>query len=229
MAAHRGVPFSIREEEIDNGPRGWNYVRVTILDENGKEIGGYERTYPRFAASTFHPFFQHGRWWALYSKDYTATRVMTLPECEDWCGEESNPGGFCPTGYYVPRYRPAKWQTDTGTYDEYIGEGAWGWNDPAQTNYTDIGDPLYCPFGLVSGCIWGDDTSWKVQYLDLAGLPERRFLRDERFGYFELLDNDALRDCLDMSSWRPDEPVIGLRGVRWQRLDTGESVFPANR
>lgn len=229
MAADTAVPFSIREEEIDNSPRGWNYTRVTIHDDDGREIGGYERNYPRFAASTFCPFHLHDRWWALYSRDYTATRIMTLPECEDWCGEEPNPTGFCPTGYHVPRYRPAKRQTDSGIYDEYIGEGAWGWDDPAKTNYVDIGDPLYCPFGLVSGCIWGDDTSWKVQYIDLAGLPEKRFIRDDRFGYFELFDKDLLRDCLDMSGWRLDDPAIGLRGVRWQRVDTGGSVFPANR
>lgn len=82
---------------------------------------------------------------------------------------------------------------------------------------------------MISGCIWGDDSSWKIQYLDLSGLPERRFLRDDRFGYFELLDKEQIAACLDMTGWRPDDPVVGLKGIRWQRLDTGESGFPANR
>ena len=223
------VPFKIRQEEIDNSPRGWNYVRVVILDGDGREIGEYVRSYPSFAEATFHPFFLHDRWWALYSKDYTATRVITLPECEDWCGEEEGAGGFCPTGYYVPRYRPALTEHSKGIFDEFIGEGAWGWDNPDKAGFIDVQVAQYCPFGLISGCIWGDDSSWKVQYLDLAGLPDRELLRDERFGYFELLEKDLLKDCLNMNSWEPDDPVIGLRGVRWQRVDSGESVFPANR
>lgn len=136
MAEKHAVPFSTREEVIDNRPRGWGYVRVTILDQDGREIGDYERNHPSFAASTFHPFHLHGRWWALYSRDYTATRVMILPECEDWCGEEPYAGGFCPTGYHVPRYRPAKRKTDTGTHDTYIGEGTSGWNEPEKRTWS---------------------------------------------------------------------------------------------
>lgn len=41
-------------------------------------------------------------------------------------------------------------------------------------------------FGFVWGCYWGDDSSWKVQYLDLSRIEEGMISRDERFGYVEL-------------------------------------------
>ncbi len=41
-------------------------------------------------------------------------------------------------------------------------------------------------FGFVWGCHWGDDTSWKVQYLDLSGIQDGVISREERFGYLEL-------------------------------------------
>lgn len=225
MAEKQDVPFSVRLKEIKN-PNAWSCTGVTILDEQGREIGGYERSYPSYGDTTFRPFFLHGRWWALYSRDYTATRVMTLPDCEDWCGEEENGAGFCPVDYYVPRYLPAKWKPGEEVFDVCIGEGARGWDDPGKTGYFDIGAPQYCPFGLVAGCIWGDDSSWKVEWLDLSRLPGKEFAREPRFGYVELLGD--LKDSIDMGAWRPDEPDIAITGKRWLNSDTGKSEFPVN-
>ena len=41
-------------------------------------------------------------------------------------------------------------------------------------------------FGFVWGCVWGDDSSWKVQHLDLSRVGEGELTRDERFGYVML-------------------------------------------
>jgi hypothetical protein len=38
----------------------------------------------------------------------------------------------------------------------------------------------------VAGCVWGDDTSWKVQYLDLSRARQGIVTRDDRLGYIEL-------------------------------------------
>lgn len=40
--------------------------------------------------------------------------------------------------------------------------------------------------GFVSGCVWGDDSSWKVECLDLTRVSEGVLKRDSRLGYFEL-------------------------------------------
>ena len=69
-------------ERIDHGKRGWDY-------------------YPTLFR-TFYPFQLGGRWLALYSRHYTATRLMALPSCADLGGEEPADAGFCPVDFYVP-------------------------------------------------------------------------------------------------------------------------------
>lgn len=215
------TPFKVREEEIPRAG-GWPATRITILGADGAELGHYERNYHSFGAATFCPFFLHGRWWALYSPVYTATRVMTLPDCEDWCGETAEGPGFCAAEYYVPRYRTAKQREDGKVVDAVVAEGAPGWIAPELLDYFDVGEPQYCPFGFASGCVWGDESSWRVEVFDFASLPEKRFTRAARFGTLHLLDELSLREAIDMERWRPDDPVVGVVNKRWQSLGTGK-------
>ena len=53
-----------------------------------------------------------------------------------------------------------------------------------------------CGFGFVSGCVWGDDCSWKLQYLDLSRAHEGKVVREERFGYVEVPDRLRLWEAL---------------------------------
>jgi hypothetical protein len=52
---------------------------------------------------------------------------------------------------------------------------------------------LYYPFGFVAGCIWGDDSSWKIEFLDLSEIASGVIKRDARFGYIEMPDRMSLR------------------------------------
>jgi hypothetical protein len=74
-------------------PGVMNSSLVAILDGD-IEIGSYERNYPSFAETTFEPFELRGEWYALYSPNYTSTRLMKLPECRDIGGEEPHSHGF---------------------------------------------------------------------------------------------------------------------------------------
>lgn len=146
----------------------WSTLRVDVMRRNddgtAEKIGEYERGYSSMYA-TFHPFRQGDREFALYSHQYTGTCVMELPSCRHVCGEcEWKALGFCPTGFYVPTR-----EGDTSEPEE-----------PGEE------DPVGGQFGFVCGCVWGDDTSWKIQFLDLSKLPEGKFTRDDRFGYLEL-------------------------------------------
>src|SRR5688500_20337546 len=88
--------FYTRTEDIDNVPGAWKYLLVSIFESDGtgeRKIGEYVRNYSSFF-STFHPFQQNGKWYALYSKEYTATRVMELPSCRDIAGEEHHSHGL---------------------------------------------------------------------------------------------------------------------------------------
>lgn len=78
---------------------------LVSIYEGDQYLGSYERMFPALGESTFYPFESGTRWYALYSADYTTTRLMSLPECQDLGGEEPIPHGFCPVEFYVPRYR----------------------------------------------------------------------------------------------------------------------------
>lgn len=160
--------YKVKTTPIDNGKGYWSYLNVEIFEGENK-IGEYIRNYSTLY-NTFVPFVQNGKEYALYSKNYTATRVMELPSCKDLCGEENNQYGFCPTGYYVP----------------YTTED--------MLEYEDEDGKVIGPngqFGFVCGCVWGDDTCWKVQYLDLTKISEGILVREARFGYIELFGSSS--------------------------------------
>jgi hypothetical protein len=90
--------------------------------------------------------------------------------------EEPHPGGFCPVGFYVPDW----WDIHDGS----VLPGSTRWRHDYEFPKGD--------FGFVWGCIWGDDSSWKVQYLDLSRVQEGAIARDERFGYLELASHPKL-------------------------------------
>jgi hypothetical protein len=155
---------------IDNGKGAWNSLLIGIYEWNPetneeKRLGEYVRNYLRLM-HTFCPFVMNGKDYALYSADYTTTRVMSLPECKDLGGEDRDSWGFCPTDYYVH-------VTSTG----YL-------------------------LGFVAGCYWGDDSDWKVQYLDLRRADQGIIQREEkRFGRLAIPNDLTLEESLDIEDW----------------------------
>lgn len=155
--------------KIENRPGTWNSLRVEIIKKNidgETKVGEYVRNYHSLY-HTFCPFEQGGILYALYSPDYTGTRIMRLPDCVDMGGESRNEHGFCPVDYFVP--------------DEIINKEAAG------------------KMGFVAGCVWGDDSSWKIQYLDLSKVAEGILIRSGKFGYLEMPKNfNRLEECISM-------------------------------
>ena len=178
--------FHVKGTPIKND-KGWDYILVEIFDHENK-IGEYIRTYPYQFKTTFFPFEQDKEWFALYSKDYTATRVMQLPSCEDLCGEDENKFGFCPAHFYVPFGKDFKDEEDT--FENTDGK---------EYKYTTIRSNINGKIGFVAGCVWGDDSNWKIQFLDLSKIKDKIFVRDDRFGYIELPINLSLKKAINMS------------------------------
>jgi hypothetical protein len=157
-----------------NEPGAWHSTIVEVFrradSRSGAEkLGEYERNYSLL--QSFEPFRQGQREFALISRDYTKTAVLDL-QSGRVIAEEIDTGhhGFCPVGFYVPDW----WDVNDGS----VIPGSECWNTGLEWP---VGD-----FGLVWGCYWGDDGSWKVQHLDLSRIQEGIVLRDERFGYVEL-------------------------------------------
>ena len=76
-------------------------------------------------------------------------------------------------------------------------------------------------WGLVAGCIWGDDSSWKIQYLDLSRAAEGIIGREERFGYIELPAGRKLYECVD-AEMSPFSGNISIDVRVWFNLETGK-------
>lgn len=155
--------------QSDRPRGGWGESKIEIFILEGSKstlIGGYTRNYAAFAAETLYPFSRGNRDYALFSPDYTCTRIMELPSCRDIGGEERSSAGFCPVDYCVP--------------DIYVSESS--------TRESEI--------GFVAGCVWGDDSSWKVECLDLKRVTEGVLKRDSRLGYFELPNKINLQDAI---------------------------------
>lgn len=203
-------------EKVETKPGCWNYTKIGVF-EGDKQVGEYQRNYPSYGEATFCPFIgADGKWYALYSKHYTATRLMSLPNCEDIGGEEPVGHGFCPTGFHVARYTPYIWKATPEDKLHNYPEANHHWLkvDRHERDYED------CPeweselkaeetdsakysgkieydlrLGFVMGCIWGDDSSWKLERLDLTEAHKGILKREASFGYLEL-PGLPLKECL---------------------------------
>ena len=251
--------YFIRElEQINYGPgRGYGrkYGVFQIVDGNEEQIGEYDRNYNELY-DTFFPFQLNGRDLALYSPDYTSTRIMELPSCLDLGGEPRDEMGFCPVEYFIPTYldqeiihesnnealppRQVSKNRVNNPRDFFLKE------ERQEHKYTNgitgqectdviISRPLtpilYYPFGFVAGCIWGDDSSWKIQFLDLSEADKGMLKREERFGYIELPENQTLKDAINMEDFQaqPNEDWannIRINIMQTFDLRTGKRVNP---
>ncbi len=212
--------------ELERRPDTWRGIKVGVLRvENGNEeqVGEYERNYSTLFNS-FHYFQKDGKDFALYSPDYTATRIMELPDCKDIGGEEPDTWGFCPVDYFIPTYIEQETISETkgsmGTnnkevrkerinnpqenaFSEFVNKTPFtnfntGEECETVTIYRPVSQLTYYPFGFVAGCIWGDDSSYKIQYLDLSKADKGIIKREERFGYIELPEEINLREAITM-------------------------------
>lgn len=163
------------------GPRGeptWHSIEVgvfRVVDEQESQVGRYVRNYTTLF-KTFLQFRRGGQDFALYSPDYTCTRLVQLPGCIDIGGEEPSGMGFCPVEYHVACADDA----------DATGETR-----------------LYLECGFVAGCVWGDDSSWKIQFLDLSQATSGRLKRDGRFGYIRLPMKISLAEAISTHTYDP--------------------------
>jgi hypothetical protein len=174
-----------------NPPEAWEAISVDVLrrDPAGHaRIHSYQRHYAML--HTFEPFRQADREFALISRNYTSTDVLDLATGEIIAAEPESSAGFCPVGFYVPDW----WDV----HDGRIIPGSEHWNDDREWPTGQ--------FGFVWGCIWGDDTSWKVEHLDLSRIQQGVITRDDRFGYVELATGTYRPPWLDLDAQAPSAP-----------------------
>jgi hypothetical protein len=204
----------------------WGSSDVRIFD-NDQQIGSYKRNHPGWGDSTFEAFELSGRWDALYARDNTSTRIMSLPECKDIGGEEPHSAGFCPVEFFIPRYRILKSTSTDGRQFEH-----WYFESAAESNLYGL-DSSYqagpwqsLTTGFVAGCLWGDDSSWKLQTIDLSRAAEGIITRSERFGYVEIGVGLPLASAVQL--YRSMPYSLRARIIRQEERDieTGALIDP---
>jgi len=201
--------YSIHTTRIESDESAMDELRVNVFDRAENLIATYDRNHPGMY-NTFEPFRQGEKMFALVSSDYTATAVIDLANGKMIAFEEPNPNGFCPVGFYVPDW----WDLHDGS----ILPGSHSWKDEMETP---LGN-----FGLVWGCVWGDDSRWKVQFLDLSQIQNGVLVRDDRFGYVELASDSKTHpskfiDCL----YRNGKWTIEFTTFRRFGLEDGKELL----
>jgi hypothetical protein len=211
--------FTVEVSQRKLRPGTWPQVSVDVLDGD-RVVGKYDRNYEMLR--TFEAFRQGERYFALISPNYTATSVMDLQTGEIIAGEEPHTAGFCPVGFYVPDW----WDLHENDAERGVLPGSRGWTPDHE--WPSRGD-----FGFVWGCIWGDDSSWKVQYLDLSRIQDGVLGREERFGYTILETGEREgqelwthpREFIRLSSFEGD-PRVEFRSWQNFHVATGEPTDP---
>ena len=91
----------------------------------------------------------------------------------------------------------------------YIGdEYKWVWGPQKDFAFGHVVLPPKHAF--VAGCHWGDDSSWKIQYIDVSRIDEGIIVRDDRFGYIELPSGLSLKKAIDMEDLEESDGRIKI-------------------
>lgn len=236
-------PFTLQARRLQSSPAESSGTAVEVL-RDGLSVCRFERNY--WDEVPFAPFRIGESWYALYCPDYTATRVLRLDDGKDLGGEEGDSFGFCPVDFLVPAYRQLSWtyreRREDGRIERRTGSTLLWPNTPGMNAHLfasvnrevpetalNVGfapvlsEWRFAPFALVSGCVWGDDSSWKVEFLDLSHAAEGVLVRSDRWGYAPLPATLSLQEAVDMRFWRPDGTgSVGLATMRYLDLATGE-------
>lgn len=167
-----------------------SYTRLSVMDLSTGEIIAVEE-YPKITQERYDSY---------YKKYQPDAKV----------GDPMPGAGFCPADFYVPDFyddeedNPDAVQKEKKSVDDLIAsmenfspenrKDVWGKEYLEELAWQYSGN-----WGVYSGCVWGDDSSWKLRYVDLSRIDEGIVITDERFGYVEL-PSGKLRDLVEIEA-----------------------------
>jgi len=190
-------PYHLEYETVTQPPPYWATSVFKVYNTKTNELAfQFDRNYNHMKGKVFYPFKKDNVWYALYSTRYTATRVVNLDTGLDVCGEDPSGFGFCPVEFYVPLIRKYKIKLDEPDKD-YLDYTVDAKNDSIESHRKDtiLESETYNDLGFVAGCIWGDDSTWKIEALDLSQVPNK-ITRIQPFGYSTLPDANDLKESI---------------------------------
>jgi hypothetical protein len=78
----------------------------------------------------------------------------------------------------------------------------------------------------VAGCVWGDDSSWKLQVFDLSKAAQGTITRSERFGYCEIALGLPLAAAVQLNRWMPFPLRARVLRQEDRDIETGKRFDP---
>lgn len=189
-------PYHLEYESVKQSPPFWDTSVFKVYNSKTNElVFPFDRNYSHMNGKVFYPFKKDNVWYALYSSKYTTTRVVNLDTGLDVCGEDQSGFGFCPVEFYVPIIRKYKLKS------EYLiknGEEYFNYSVDAKEDRKEdaiLESETYNNLAFVAGCTWGDDSSWKIEAIDLSQVPNK-ITRLQPFGYINLPDANSLKESI---------------------------------
>ena len=88
----------------------------------------------------------------------------------------------------------------------------------------DLEEGLVGQIGFVAGCVWGDDSSWKIQVLDLSNIENGVILRDDRFRYIELPQEVKLKNAISTWHYDKEDDIIEIGATKKFKLWSGKEI-----
>ncbi len=187
--------YKIETVTRKSNPGCWDVIDITIKKDE-EVVFEVTRRYSTMAEETTKFFELDGKEIVVYSDDYQTLNFFNLTDRQPiQLDEESKKQiyGFCPVEIIIPRYK---------IEDE--------WYEMDNDN-----GPLYHDFAMVSGCAWGDDSSWKLNIIDLKDLLSGKVryvtnLEDlePKWLYEELPSQLKLKDCFNIDYDWEEIPIM---------------------
>jgi hypothetical protein len=199
-------PYRFTLTPIKNGPHHGDSTRCLVEAVDGismLRVGEFAFNYSHSLDKIIKPFKVGDDWYCTYSTSYTKIAVAKLTErFEHIDSDIGGEGGFCPVEVVIP-YKVI-WRK---LPEEPV---VYRWTYPKDDEYDDDPDyeVEYASFGFYQGCKWGDDSTYKLRYLDFSKLKDRKLGVSAPFGRFELPRDGRLVDHINLD--HIDEGLLHL-------------------
>jgi hypothetical protein len=148
-----------------------------------------------------------GEWYCTYSDNYTRLSFGKLEQgkLEHVWSTEGGSKGFCPVEVAIPFEADYFIGKDLETEVFWEMENGFFWEMENGSEYQNL---RHADFGFYSGCVWGDDSDYKLKMFDLRELSSGKVtIIEEPIGYHVLPPSLKLRQCID-KFWIEDDGFL---------------------
>lgn len=218
-------PYTIQITKRESQPGCWDVNDVDVFLDQEK-IFSFCRHYPDFAQETTGFVTVGDKDYLVYSSNYTTLSFYNLTDrkpVELTAESEKQLKGFCPVHAHVPSYK-----IDTHHYTSPVDNKEKAFLVYySESEFTGSANAVDCKslpilqhdFAFVLGCVWGDDSRWWLNVLDLSEIEKgevfyiKDFDGNKGWTYLPVPSNVTAKDCFSIS-YDGDDIVFDRKFLR---------------